>query len=414
MVSTKPGAPSHFYRYNSARTGVDPSGATRGKGYEEYEKHEVKTGIENWKPEHFAFDATGFYVTGESSWVVALGLDGKPRWRYHFLDSPGERGLLPPLLDEAHAYVIHPSGEVVAFDKANGELRWLLPLKADIVANPFFWGSLIVLPTKGKQGIELVFVSRSNGKPVAENPRLDIKPGFQVAHANDDVLIVTVDTKVIAIDPENWAVAWSQTMTEPLRPDPAVIFDNDVFVTTLGGKLLKLDIARKGKVDWEIQLEKPAAAPPTVMPIMGRLAIVDTSGALSTVDIKTGKVYWRYGIDSKGIVMDPWASRLSAKHIEENKMDWLHKGWTIWAMCGERRACFYTPLKGLLINRLNLAGEPMALPLLIPGRLVFFTKVKDGQYVISHQVDDGEMKRIRKEAAEKAQSAASSSESTSP
>jgi PQQ-like domain len=232
------------------------------------------------------------------------------------------------------------------------------------------------------------------------NPKLEVKPGFQVAHGpSSEVLILTAETKVYAVDPENWAVAWTQSLTEPIR-GPAVIIDNDIFVATLGAKLLKMDMGRKGKVDWDIQLEKPAAGPVTHLPIMGRLALVDTSGALVTVDIKTGKIFWRYGIDAHASLPDVWASRLSAKHIEENKMDWLHKGWTVWSSCGEKRVCFYTPLKGALINRLQLPGTPMTAPLLIEKRLVFFTEAKPGQYVLSHQVEDGETKRIRKERAE--------------
>jgi hypothetical protein len=395
----KPGAATYFQRYNFAHTGVDPAPGTRGKGYEEFEKNEVITGIDGWKPQHFAYDASGFYIAGTGGWLVAVGLDGKARWRYHFLKDPGERGLLPPLVDESYVYVVHPSGEVVAFDKMSGEIHWLLPLSAELVANPFLWGNLLLLPTKGPAGIQLVQITRANGKRLEANPRLDIKPGFQISHAaSSDVLIATVESKVVAIDPENWAAVWSQTMTEPIK-GPAVVVENEIFVATLGGKIVKLDNARKGKVDWEIQLEKPAAAPPTYLPIVNRLALIDTGGALSTIELKTGKVFWRYGIEAKGPVNEVWASRLSAKYIEENHMDWLHKGWTIWTFCGDKRVCIYTPLKGQLINRLNLTGQPMTPPLLIEHRLVFFTETKPGHYLLSHQVEEAEVKRIRKEAA---------------
>ncbi len=57
--SVAPGSPTFFERYNFARTGVDPVAEAHSKGFEEFERHEIKTGVEGFKPRHFASDATG-------------------------------------------------------------------------------------------------------------------------------------------------------------------------------------------------------------------------------------------------------------------------------------------------------------------------------------------------------------------
>lgn len=396
----KVGSQTFFLRFNSARTGLDPSPGVRGKGYEEYEKHEVSTGINGWTPQHILSDQSGFYITSNTPWIVAIATDGTIKWRYRFLQEPTEKGFSPPLLDEFSFFVIHPKGELVALDKQSGHIRWILPLHVNLVADPFIWRGFLILPTKGTKGIELVLINRTDGKKSDESPKLDLKAEFKISQAPGvEQIIVTADNKVLAINPETWAVNWSQTLTEPIK-GPATLVENDIYVATLGAKLFKLDGSRKGKIIWETVLEKPAIHSPTVLPIMSRLSLIDAAGALSTVDMKTGKVFWRYGIEAKGALAETWSSRLSAKHIEENKMDWLHKGWTIWTGCGAKNVCIYTPLKGQIINRLVLSGEPIAQPLLVDKRLVFFTQTRPGVYLISHQIEDGEVKRLRKQAAE--------------
>lgn len=395
----KLGPPTHYARYNFERTAVDSLATPRSRTYEEYEHFPVEHGLTAFDPANIAYDRNGFYITGKNEWVVAVSTSGKLLWKYRFLNVPGERGLLPPLVDEAQVYIVHPQGEVVAFNKSTGEIQWLLPQNAEIVANPFIWGEQIVLPVKGAQGVQLILVNRATGARAEKSPKLEIKPGFHITRApalND--LIATVDNKVIAINPETWAIDWSQTLTDPVK-GPAVVHENQIFVATLGAKIIKLEGNKKGKIDWEIDLEKPAASPPAYLPIMHRLSFLDTSGALVAIDAKAGKGLWRYGIENRNALVETWSARLKGNNIEEFKMDWLHKGWTIWSPCSERRFCIFTPNKGQMITRVQLSGEPMALPLQLDRRWVFFLKGKGGQYLISHVLDESEIKAVKKEAA---------------
>jgi len=169
-------------------------------------------------------------------------------------------------------------------------------------------------------------------------------------------------------------------------------------VATLGAKLLKLEGAKKGKLEWEADLEMPAASAPTFLPVINRLGVMDSSGAISAVDAKTGKVFWRIGTDNHNPANEVWGARISGKHIEEFQMDWLHKGWTFWSPCGDSRFCIYTPNKGQAINRLHMTGKPLSLPLALEKRFVFVTQQTTGKstkYALSHMVEEAEIKRLR-------------------
>lgn len=396
----KVGQNKFYSRYNFERTAVDTLGSPRSKNYTEYEKFPVETGIEGWEPLNIAHDEAGFYVTAKSEWAVAIGLDGKARWKYKFLQPTGERSLQMPMIDEANVYLVHPQGEVVALDKMTGEIRWLLPLNFELVAAPFIWNAQIVLPIKAQKGLQFVLVNRANGEKAEKMPTLDIKPGFQISRATaQGNLIATVDNKVISIDPETWTIEWSQTLTEPTH-GPAVVVDSSIYIATLGAKLMRLDGSKKGKLDWELELEKPAASPPSYLPIMNRLAFLDTSGALVVVDAKLGKSMWRYGIENRNTLNETWSARIKGNHIEEFKMDWLHKGWTVWSPCAQNRFCIFTPNKGQMIERILLSGDPLALPLIKDRRWVFLVKGKNDQYFVSHSVEEGEIKALLKAKGE--------------
>lgn len=82
-------------------------------------------------------------------------------------------------------------------------------------------------------------------------------------------------------------------------------------------------------------------------------------------------------------------------------MDWLHKGWTIWAPCGTSRFCIFTPNKGQLIQRVSLSVAPLTLPLQVERRWVFFGQ-KGDKYMLSHIAEGKEIRKMQAEKDEKA------------
>ncbi len=401
-AATKAAAPTYFDRLNFQRNGVDPLGSPRSKNYEEYKTYPVEHGVDGFAVKNIAHDGSGFYLTGKSPWVMSIGLEGELRWKFRANEIKDDKAMAPVLLDETTAYVTHPTGEVLALSKSDGSIKWLTNVDKELIAQPFLWKDLIVIPVKGTTTSEWAIIRRADGKVTANPPKLDIKPGFLVSQGPDsDTLIVTADNKVMAIDTKDWKIEWTQTLTDPIQ-GPAAVVEGQVYVSTLGSKLTRLDATKKGKVDWEVELAKAPANAPSFIPIANRLSIQLAGGEIVAVDAKLGKVLWTYNSLNKSPLTDTWSVRLSAKHIEEYKMDWLHKGWTVWSACSNKHFCIYTPNKGQLVQSVQLSGNPLTLPLQVDKAWIFFGQKKEGEYVISHLLDSAEIKKLKAEAEKQA------------
>ena len=399
-AADKASAPTFVSRYAMTRAAIDPLGTPRHKDYLEHQKFPVQHGIEDFDVKHVSSDTSGFYLSGSTPWVVAAGLEGELRWKMKLSDVPEGKSIQPIALDETTAYVVHPSGEVFALEKSTGQVRWLINLEHELLAEPFIFLSHLIVPVKASSasGIEFYRVNRLTGELEDQIPRFDFKPGFQVSVSpGGKDLIVVSDNKVIAVDSETWKLDWTQTLTAPIK-GPAVLVENAIYLSVLDGRVVKLDAAKNGKLDWEVDLEGPPSGPPTYMPVVHRLFIPMNSGALAAVNIKLLKVLWKEGLDNKNPLTDVWSVRLSGKHIDEYKMDWLHKGWTIWAPCSTRKFCILTPNKGQMVERLSLSASPLALPLQLERRWLFLGQQKPGEYLISHMLEMQEIKKLKKEA----------------
>jgi outer membrane protein assembly factor BamB len=395
--AVKASAPTWESRYNLQRSAVDPGTGPRSKNYEEFEHNTVDLSDTGLEAPQVSEDQSGIYLSGKTPWVVALGVDGKVRWKFKFRNVPKNGSILPVLLDENSAYLVHPDGEVVCLNKTTGELRWLLNTKEEVVAAPLLWKKSLLLPANSiNGGVQLVFIDSTSGKLEEETQHLDLKPGFQLSEAPElKAFIAVIDNKVIAIDQEEWQTQWSLTVSDPVK-GAAVVVGTQIYVATLAARVVKIDGAHKGKLEWEADIVKPPASPPSYLPIVGRLAILDTSGQLSQIDAKSGKVYWRIPTENRNPLQETWSARLKGAHIEEFKMDWLQKGWTTWSPCYDNSFCIYTPKSGL-ITRVHLSGRPMALPLPYDRRWVFVSQTKPGHYVISQVVEAQEIKRLKAE-----------------
>ncbi len=399
MSGGKITAQTHFYRFDFQRSGVDPLGAPRYKDYVEYQTFPVQHGLEGFEIENIAQDSSGFYLTGASPWLVSVSLEGELRWKFKLADMKPGTKLWPALLDEDSVYAIHPSGEILGIRKSDGSLRWLTNVDKEAIAEPFIWQDHVVIPVKGKRTSEWMLIRRTDGKLNEKVPKIDVKPGFMVSKGpGKKTLILTAENKVYALDTERWKIEWSQTLTEPIK-GPATVVENDILVATLGAKVLKLDVNRKGKVEWEVELEKSPAGSPTYTPMANRVTLQMLGGEIAAIDFKTGKLAWTYNSTNKSPLTDTWSVRLSGKHIEEYKMDWLHKGWTIWSACSNRNFCMFTPNKGQLIQSVAISAQPLTLPLQFDRRWIFFGRTPKGEYLISHMLENAEIKKLKTQAS---------------
>jgi hypothetical protein len=168
VMTDKTGDITYYSRYGFDHAAIDPMSGPRSKNYEEYLKFPVTSGIEKWDVQHIAQDESGFYLTGKNPWAVAVGLEGQVRWKFRFKDATLERGLYPVLLDDASAYIVHPSGEVVTLNKTTGEIRWIMEIREDLGATPFLWKENLMLPIRVGNGLQLIAMKRLDGKVSSE------------------------------------------------------------------------------------------------------------------------------------------------------------------------------------------------------------------------------------------------------
>lgn len=385
---------------NSENNGMDPLSAPRSKSLLEYESHPVNFDFTKWTPQHISADGDSFYLVGKSPWIVAINFSGEPKWQFKFLADPGDRSLSRPIIDTHYIYVVHPKGDIVALNKKTGSVVWLLPTGRELIADPFAWENQLVLPVRGDTGVQLLFVNRLSGQATEKLVNLEIKPGFSLSYSpQSKVFIASIDNKILAIDPLSWKITWTQSFTEPIR-GPVSLADSQIFISTIDGKIIKADLSKRAKIDWETDLENPAMTSVTYVPHIHRIVGLDSKGNLFALDAKTGKSNWRSFTGNKSSLQEVWAARLKAKHIEEFSMDWLHKGWVIWAPCSERNICIFTPIKGQNVIRISLSGAPMTEPILSDNSMTFFLKgSKPSTYVISRVLDESEIKRLKKEAS---------------
>jgi outer membrane protein assembly factor BamB len=394
-------------RWGPQHLATDTHSPPRHKILIEYKSHPIDFRLEDWDIKNVTSDASGFYVTGQNQWVVAIGLDGAVRWSFSFQrERHDDKPIHPALLDENTVYSIHPSGEVIALSKDSGALIWNLPLEREVVAQPFLWKEFIILPVNSapdpegaantRPGVQWIFVSRANGSIIKTSEKIDVKPGFHVTYSNDlNQFFLNMDNKITALDSETLAPLWTQTLTDPIK-DALTVNGSQIFVSTLGAKLVALDASKKGKTMWEADLLKPPAAQATFLPIMNKLSVPDESGDIHVLDAKTGKETAKANLEGSPQFADTWSARIKSQHIEEYKMDWLHKGWTIWTACSGKRLCILSP-KGVLISKIALSGAPLALPVGSETKLSFLIQTGKHSYAVSELMDEKEIKRLKAE-----------------
>lgn len=329
-------------------------------------------------------DGGGFILSDSADTVSSVSFEGHLRWQYRFKEAFGSDGPFSPITDGKLAYLFHPNGQVVTLSAKTGELIWSLDLPFAVAAQPFIWGEKLVAPVRDKNQIALIEIERRNGDMSNRSDKIDIKPGFLASYnESQKLMILTSDNKVVAINPEGWKLVWSQSMTDPIR-GYAVNVDNTVLVSTLGAKIYKLDAKSRGRITGEIDLPKPAAGSMTYLPQMNRLNFLSTSGAMTTVDLKSEKVLWTYNIENRNPLNETWTQRLKGAAIEKFKMDWIHKGWAIWSPCSTQRICIYAPNKGALIQRIPLVGRPLTIPIQIDDTWYILVQNGDEEAFISH------------------------------
>lgn len=361
------GEQTYFARMSSERNGVASSEVTWSKSFVEKEVFPLEAGPD-FTPSTWSIDHSGVYLGGQTA-AAGFGLDGKKMWEFRFAE--GNRKPLTDLLtDKVFAYLVSPNGSIVAINKKTGELQWHLRLRDDVVGPSFLHKDQLFVPLKiraeGKTPRAMfrwAQIKRTSGEVATFSKSIEAKPDFMMTWAPElAAWMLSSENKITAIDMEKLEPAWTVTLTDPIR-GPVSVVGKSLLVATLGGKVLRLDGTKKGRTEWEVDLEKPLVSAPTFLPIMNKISVMDSLGQLQMIDGKVGKALWHFNIENKNELKETWSARMKGSVIQDTTMEWTHRGWTIWAPCSKNRFCVYNPAKGQLISRAPLSGSLLSFPI---------------------------------------------------
>lgn len=445
LDSTRPddlGAATYWSRGSPERTSHDLSGTTRER---EFVPEWTKMVMESEDPhaiKAWAVDDSGVYLTGSSPWAVALTSDGDPKWRFRFASHGTERGLLEPITDLKQIYLAQPAGQIIALNKQTGALVWKLSVADEILTAPLIiekelW--LVVKPldsevqrlddlaanaTSGKpaprkgpavtQVHRLVRLNRQTGELLGYSETFPVKgPTFISWAREQNQILLASDNKLIVLSSEDGKIISTQTLPDAIK-GPAVVAEGKVFLALTSGKIQAWDLTKKGKFEWEVDVDGPPQTSPTYIPLYQRLAVLTGDGHFHMVDIKKAEHMWHFSLENRNPSQEIWSARLSGKHIERLNMKWEKRGWTAWAPCSDNRVCVYNPEKGQLVARISSPGAVLSPPLFVGKNFFIISVERDGdkrRFRLSHYMDDESFKKKTKSASD---SAASNEKTTEP
>lgn len=365
------GDQTYHSRLNAERNGDARPDITFSKNFVEKQVYPIladdKSG-QKFKPALWSIDNDGFFLANSDA-VLGYNLNGQKMWEFRF-DDQG-KPLSDVVTDEGLAYLIQSNGSIVALNKSNGQLQWSNKLSEEVIGPSFVAKGRLYIPLKSRPletkvprpMFRFAVMKRETGELTQFSKPIEGKPRFQISMAPElGSWILSYDNKIVAVDPDKLEVQWTQTLTDPIL-GPVSVVGKTLFVSTMAGKVIKLDGAKKARQEWEVELPRPPVSSPTFLPIMTKLSVLDDQGQLQLIDAKAGKLLWRFNIENKNGLKETWSARLKGSVIQETGMDWLHRGWSIWSPCAKNRFCVYNPAKGQLISRTSLSGSVISFPM---------------------------------------------------
>jgi hypothetical protein len=383
------GEQSSFDRMNSQRNGMAASDLTFAKSFTEKDVFPLNFDPKAIKPGSWAMDEDGAFIGGVST-AIGFNLSGIKLWEFRFPKHLKEP-IRDILLDKALAYVVHQGGEIVALNKKTGALQWNLKLHEELVGPSMISQGQLLVPVKARSPESKIprpmfrwaVIKRATGEFLHFSKPIEAKPDFHFTFATEPQLILlTSNNRLVAVDPEKLEVVWTQTLTDPVQ-GPVIVVGDTIFASTLAGKILKLEASKKGRIEWEVDLERPPLSPPSYLPIMTRLSVIDDQGNLRLIDAKLGKPLWTFALENKSFMKQTWSARMKGSVIQEASMEWSHRGWAIWAPCSKNRFCIYNPAKGQLVARVPLAGSLVSFPI-EKDKSLYFLVDQGSKWAISH------------------------------
>lgn len=410
-------------RFNPERNHQDLSGNSRDKDYIPSWYKTISEGIEASDLTGWAADTSGIYLTTKGPWALALNPDGHLKWKFRFTESLPEQGLLEPAMDEDFIYLSRPQGQFAALRKKDGHLQWKVELASEILSAPlladqYVW--LVIKPidseikrleemvpqkgTRKKQApppYRFVKLHRQTGELVDYSQPLALNgPVFLTLARDQKSLIATNDNKIYFLNLEDGKTVTSNTVPDPIQ-GPAALAEGKVIVTLASGKVQAWDAVKRGKFEWEVDLESPLAGGATYIPLFQRLAVTAKDGHIHMIDLKKAERLWKFHPENRLALMQAWSTRLNTRLIEKLNMTWEKKGWSLWSACQDNKLCIYNPDRGQLLSRMSTPGTVVS-PALFVGSsfylLSFEGRDQKKRLILSHFLTEDQYKKSQKVA----------------
>ncbi len=233
---------------------------------------------------------------------------------------------------------------------------WTYPINYEDVSLPLVEGNRVYFaPGSGElhaidlDSGETVWVNKlSSGYPVGA---LEVKESILYFHGSHDVFY--------AVDSETGELVWKKRISEGGWGSP-VLFEDKVLVTGYDRSLYCLD-AKNGEAFWRYRAESRLLDP---LIIEGRLLLLETTGRIVYVDLRTGKPISEHQIDRDfvkvmedahgGIIGASRNGLISAIDLETRKIRWEFQSAGMLTIDGQAAVA----LDGVCLALGNYANSP--------------------------------------------------------
>lgn len=390
---------------------------TRNKSYTEFKAYPLDVQFEG-EPQVLNHSSRTL-ILRDATRIFNFDAEGGLRWSYGL---PEGAELKQALVDSILIYLIRQNGSLTALSLETGRPQWTLQTERPVLGEAWLESELLILPVekmndpnakKSSKKItsSLMKIDRGSGTPRGSVDGFDFKQAFkEVAVLGTGLRLIYSGSQITAISKDlgkGIDQLWSTNLPENISRE-LVVANSSIFAVTEGKRLYVLSAKKKGDVSFDIDLDINPGGNVTYLPEMERLAYLGENGVLRVVDLKKENMAWKFDLSIKGPLREVWSSRLKGAYIQEFGMKWLHKGWTLWSPCRASQFCVYNPDRGQLIQRIELSGTPMAMPVVLNEKIFALLKQPTGTLAIAHLLEPAELRKA--EAAAEAAAAQSAPE----
>lgn len=420
------GVGSFIDRYTVSREGIDPTNTARSRRFVKVSEKELKTAEGSAVDPHNSWvDGDRILMTTDKE-LFAYNVDGTLQWRFIF-HGPAGMELLRPTSDTRAVYIATSLGKLYCIRKSDGKLIWSLEAADRFYSSPLQLGDNLVIAAKptlttrlklnanakekedGKKEVSLVEVSKTHGEITKFSPWISALSSDHVSlnsTENGDFLLITQGHLLIGVERATANIAWQSELPDKAF-NPPVVTNDQVFVLTENAHVLAFE-TRKGKKNWETDLEGAPLSAMTYIPAHNMLALNMKNGTLNVLAAKDGEKKWRSNFDAGKLPRISWASRLNNKVITDLKLKWHFKGWALWSPCMNDRVCIFNPENGGQLGLIMTGGELVSQPAYRTDKSILMLIKQKDAYKVSWFMDRPNYKRYRAEQIKEHPDAASS------